>query len=171
MAAGSTLADVAPRPERRAALVLRRCVTGALAVLVVAGACGVFGVRSRSTSTSGGGYSLGVTYPQTARAGLDVPWRVTVARPGGFPSDITIAVSSDYFRMFETQGFFPDADSETNDGRFVYFTFDKPPGDRFVLEYDAYIQPAAQLGKSASVELLIAGSVVAHTKIRTWLVP
>ena len=171
MAAASTLDDVAHRPERGAALVVRRCVIGVLFLLVVAGAVGVFGVHSRSATTSSGGYRLRVTYPQTARAGLDVPWRTEIDKPGGFNSNITIAVSSDYFRMFETQGFFPNADSMTNDGQFVYFSFDKPSGDRFVLEYDAYIQPASQIGKTATVELIVGGSVVAHTKIRTWLVP
>ncbi len=142
-----------------------------LFVLVVAAAFGVFGVHSRTTSTHGGGYGLSVTYPQTARAGLDVPWRAHVHRAGGFDSAITLAVSTDYWRMFETQGFFPDADSATNDGHFVYFTFQKPQGTDFVLDYDAYIQPAAQLGKSATVKLIVHGRVVAETTLHTWLVP
>ena len=73
--------------------------------------------------------------------------------------------------MFETQGFFPDPDSATNDGSFVYLTFTKPRGDDFVLDYDAYIQPAAQVGKSAVVKLLLEDTVVARTDLRTWLVP
>ena len=57
---------------------------------------------------------------QVARSGLDVPWRARVHRDGGVNSELTLAVSSDYFRMFETQGFFPDPESATNDGQFVY---------------------------------------------------
>lgn len=153
-----------PRWGRRAGLT-------ALLVIVVAGALGVFGVHSRTTSARGGGYQLTVTYPQTARAGLDVPWRALVHHPGGFTSSLTLAVSTDYFRMFETQGFFPNADSETNDGKFVYLTFARPDGEDFVLDYDAYIQPSSQLGKSATVQLIVHGRTVATATLHTWLVP
>jgi hypothetical protein len=150
----------------------RRIATAVLAVIVVLGACGFLGVRSRTVTTSSDGYTLTVTYPQVARAGLDVPWRARVHHPGGFPQQIILAVSTDYFRMFETQGFFPDADSATNDGTFVYFTFDTQPGSEdFLVDYDAYIQPASQIGKSAMVELFVAGNLVAKTSLHTWLVP
>lgn len=164
----STLRDV-----RRDAYVgrwARRAGLTVLLLIVVAAAFGVFGVHSRTTTKRAGGYSLTVTYPQVARAGLDVPWRVHVSYPSA-PKAITIAVSSDYFRMFETQGFYPNPDSQTNDGHFVGFTFQSPPSDGMELEYDAYIQPAAQIGKSATIKVLVNGSVVVATKIRTWLVP
>jgi hypothetical protein len=135
------------------------------------GAVGLFGVHSRTVRTTSNGWTLAVTYPQAARAGLDVPWRARVSHSGGLPSKITLAVSTDYFRMFETQGFFPDPDTVTNDGRFVYFTFDTPAGDDFLVDYDAYIQPGSQLGKSATVKVIVSGQEVAHTSLRTWLVP
>jgi hypothetical protein len=149
----------------------RRLGTGVLSALVVLGAIGVFGVRSRTVATNANGYTMSVTYPQVARAGLDVPWRVQVHRAGKLPDQITVAVSADYFRMFETQGFFPDADTATSDGRLVYFTFDTTGGADFVVDYDAYIQPAAQVGKSATVELIVAGELVATVSLHTWLVP
>jgi hypothetical protein len=141
-------------------------------VVVVLGAAGFFGVRSRTTSVSSDGYTMTVTYPQSARAGLDVPWRVHVHHAGGFPAKITLAVTTAYFRIFETQGFYPDADSATNDGKFVYFDFDTQPGsDDFLVDYDAYIQPASQLGRSATVKLIIGGKVVTTASLHTWLVP
>jgi len=167
----STLRDVRPAsagPTRRWP---RRFGIAVLTALVVAGALGVFGVHSSTVSTSSDGYTLTVTYPRVARAGLDVPWRASVHHPGGLPKSFTIAISTDYFRMFETQGFYPNADSMTNDGRFVYFTFMNPQGADFVLDYDAYIQPASQLGKSATVEVIVGNEVVARTSVHTWLVP
>jgi hypothetical protein len=149
----------------------RRLGTGLLLMIVVLGAVGVFGVHSRTVTKSANGYTLSVTYPQVARAGLDVPWRVHVRRAGDLPDQITVAVSADYFRMFETQGFFPDADAATSDGGLVYFTFDTPGGQDFVVDYDAYIQPAAQVGKSATVELIVAGRLVVSVSLHTWLVP
>jgi len=165
---GSTLSDVRRDPHvgrwwRRAGLAL-------LLVIVVVGATGWLGVHSRTTTRHAGGYALRVTYPQVARAGLDTPFRVHVTYPSP-PKSITIAITSDYFRMFETQGFYPNPDTQKNDGRFVQFQFDGPPAGGMELEYDAYVQPAAQLGKSATVQVLVDGVVVVQTKIRTWLVP
>jgi hypothetical protein len=167
----STLADVARGRSSAAATWGHRVGFLLLLAVVVAGAVGVFGVHSRTALTRSNGYTLEVRYPQTARAGLDVPWRVIVHKPGGFAGPITLAVSTAYFRMFETQGFYPNADSSANDGSFVYFTFDHPHGEDFVMDYDAYIQPSAQLGKSATVRLIVGGTVEASTSIRTWLVP
>ena len=146
-------------------------ITALLFVIVVCGAVGVFGVHSRTVHTASAGYELSVTYPQSARAGLDVPFEVLARHPGGFGGELTLAISRNYFRMFESQGFFPDADSSTADEHFVYLTFTAPPGEVFTLWYDAYIQPAQQLGKSAQVKLMIDDKVVAQTSLRTWLVP
>jgi hypothetical protein len=156
-----------PAPRRAS-----RIGSTALLVVVLLGAFGVLGVHSRTASHSNNGYTLSVTYAQVARAGLDVPWRARVHRDGGVNSDITLAVSSDYFRMFETQGFYPNPDSSTNDGNYVYLRFtDLLPGRDFVLEYDAYIQPGSQIGKSGTVLLLVDGHEVARTSFHTWLVP
>jgi len=167
----STTSDVRPASAGPVPRWGRRAGIAILLLLVVLAAFGTFGVHSRTVRATGGGYSLHVTYPQTARAGLDVPWRAEVHHAGGFAHDLTLAISTDYFRMFETQGFFPDADSAGNDGRFVYLTFTKPNGDNFVLDYDAYIQPASQIGKSATVELIVQNQVVVTAHLHTWLVP
>ena len=140
-------------------------------VVVIIGALGYFGVRSRTVQTSSNGYTVQVTYPQFARAGLDVPFRVHVHHSGGFPSELTLAISDNYFRMFETQGFFPDPSNSTADGRFVYLTFSAPHGDDFVMDYDTYIQPAAQLGKPATVQVIVNHLVVVQTHLHTWLWP
>jgi hypothetical protein len=168
---GSTMRDVRAADEGPAPLWGRRIGILALAVIVVLGALGLFGVRSRTVEASAVGYTMRVTYPQTARAGLDVPWRVEIRHPGGFGAALTLAVSADYFRMFETQGFYPTPDHVGDDGSFVYMTFDNPVGDRFVLDYDAYIQPAAQIGKSATVKLIVDHVVMVQTHLETWLLP
>jgi hypothetical protein len=165
----STLRDVRRRPG--AGKWGQRIGLAILFVIVVAGAAGLFGVRSRTTTVHANGYSLTVTYPQVARSGLDVPWRARVTYPNPPPKSITIAVSSQYFEMFETQGFYPSPDTQKNDGHFVQFTYQSPPASGMTLEYDAYIQPAAQIGKRATVQVLVNGSVVAQAKIHTWLVP
>jgi hypothetical protein len=158
-------------PSGKVSKIWRRLGTVLLSVIVLAGAAGLLGVRSRTTSDDSGPWQLTVTYPQVARPGLDIPWRAQVHHAGGLPAKITLAVSTDYFRMFEEQGFYPDADSATNDGHFVYFTFTTRPGNDFMVDYDAYVQPASQIGKSAVVELLVGGSVKARVQLHTWLAP
>jgi hypothetical protein len=171
VAVDSTWSDVRPAdlgPPPRWAKRIGLCL---LLLVVIAGALGLFGVHSHTNHVNSNGYQLTVTYPQTARAGLDVPFRVGVHHAGGFDGPLTIEISNDYFRMFETQGFFPNADSMTNDGTFVSFTFTKPKSANFLFEYDAYIQPSAQLGKSATIRILVHGAMVATTSLHTWLVP
>jgi hypothetical protein len=149
----------------------RRIGVAVLFVIVVLGGLGLFGVRSRTVETSSSGYTLRVVYPQVARSGLDVPVRVEVQHAGGFGKALTVAITSDYLRMFETQGWYPTPDHVGSDGQFEYMTFDNPVGDTFVLDYDAYIQPSAQIGKSATVEVIAGHVVVAHADLKTWLLP
>lgn len=168
----SMLADVRPAQAGPPSRWLRRIALAGLLGIVVLGALGVFGVHSRSTSTTGNGYALAVTYPQSARAGLDVPLRIDVRRDRPFDGDLTLAVTADYFRMFESQGTYPDPDSSTNDGRYVYYTFSPKSGSsEFLVDFDLYIQPGSQLGKSAEVKLIVGGAQATQVSLRTWLVP
>lgn len=167
----STLHDVRPVALGPPVQKWRRIGIVLLVAVVGAGATGYLGVHSSSTSVQKSGWTLTVTYPQVARAGLDVPWRVSVQSPGDLPATITLAISTNYFRMFETQGFFPTPSAMTDDGAFAYLTFATQPGNDFVVDYDAYIQPAQQIGKSGTVELIVHGAVEAQRSFRTWLLP
>src|SRR4051812_19587507 len=141
-------------------------------VIVVAGASGWLGVRAHTEHASGGGYDLTLTYPKVARAGLDIPWELRLVHPGGFTGKITIAVSANYFDIFEFQGMHPEPSDETADGRFVYLTFEPPPtGDVFTTALDTYVQPASQIGRHATVQAIVGGEPVAEVSYSTWLVP
>jgi hypothetical protein len=149
----------------------RRLGIAVLLVVVLAGATGYLGVHRSSESIRTGGWTLTLTYPQVARAGLDVPWRVAVHSAASLPPTLTLAVSANYFRMFETQGFFPTPSAVTDNGTFVYLTFTTQPGHDFLVDYDAYIQPAQQIGTSGTVQLIVHGVVEAQQSFRTWLLP
>jgi len=113
-----------------------------------------------------------VEYAAVARAGLDVPWQVKVRRAGGFDGPVTLAVTADYFDIYEEQGLDPQPTAESSDGTYVYWTFDPPPvGDQLAVDFDAYIQPSSQLGSSGEVSVLVGNERVATTEFHTWLVP
>jgi hypothetical protein len=59
----------------------------------------------------------------------------------------------------------------TDNGTFVYLTFTTQPGHDFLVDYDAYIQPAQQIGTSGTVQLIVHGVVEAQQSFRTWLLP
>jgi hypothetical protein len=167
----STTADVRPVEQGPRPVLAKRLLVALLAVIVLAGGAGLFGVRSRESSASAAGWTVSVTYAWVARAGLDVPWQVTVHHDGGFAGPVTLAVTADYFDIFESQGLDPEPATETSDGDKLYWTFDPPPGDDLVVDFDAYIQPSSQLGASGEVAVLDGGRPVVSVPFRTWLVP
>jgi hypothetical protein len=143
----------------------------AMAAAVALALLSLLGVHSSVASAQDHGYDLSVVYPSVARAGLDTPWQVTVTHPGGFGKELTLAVTGDYFDIFETQGFHPEPAEETRDADTLYLTFTAPPGDTFVVAYDAYIQPASQRGRSATVSVVDGGTRVATVRLDTRLLP
>lgn len=167
----STLGDVRPASAGPRPLRWRRAATALLLVVVLAGAAGLLGVRTSTTSATAGGYTVSVEYAWIARAGLDVPWTVTVEHPGGFDGPVTLAVTADYFAIYEEQGLDPEPASQTADADHVYWTFDPPPGDVLTVDFDAYVQPSSQWGASGEVAVLDDGAPAVGVGFRTALVP
>ena len=156
------------------AMWIRRLMLSAMALVVAAGVVSGLGVHTSTASTQDNGYGLTVHYPAIARAGLDTEWQVVITHPGGFGRQLTLAVTGDYFNIFETQGFHPNPSQETRDGQNLYLTVTAPPGDTFVLDFDTYIQPSSQKGSSAAVSIVKNSSFttpVATVHIRTRLLP
>jgi hypothetical protein len=153
------------------ALWMRRAMLAGMALAVAADLFSLLGVHTSSVSSQRDGYTLTLHYPSVARAGLDTPWQATVTHPGGFGKQVTLAVTGDYFNIFETQGFHPNPSDETRDGTTLYLTFSAPPGDTFVVDFDAYIQPASQQGRSATLAVIDAGAPVVSVDFRTRLLP
>lgn len=167
----SVLDDVRESARTPAVARLRSAAVAALVLVVALGLTGWLGVRSDTTHAAGAGYELTLEYPKVARAGLDVPWNLTVRRAGGFTEPVVIALTSAYFDMFETQGWSPQPSAETRNGDRTYLTVDPPPGDTLVLGFDAYIQPSSQRGASGSVAISERGTDVVALDFTTRLVP
>lgn len=167
--ADSTRANVPPLPARTP--VARRIGLSVLALVVVSAGLGFLGVRSGSVTASGDGYEMRLEYATIARAGLDVPFDVTLTSAGGFDSEIVLAVTADYFDIFEHQGVSPAPDTEASEGPMVYLTFVAPKGEEFRLTYDIYIQGSSQTGASGELWLVVDDQPLLTLSFTTTLVP
>ncbi|HET8614470.1 MAG TPA: hypothetical protein VFL94_03015 [Actinomycetales bacterium] len=168
----STLGPIRSMRLAKRARYGRRLAIVALWLVVVAGAVGLLGVHARTVSTSSDGMHASLTYAGIARAGWDVPWHLVLTKDGGFSDgSITVAVSRSFFDIYETQGFHPSPDSETSDARYVYLEFAPPPGDTLVIDYDAYIQPTAQIGRRSDLKVITDGQERLSLDWHTFLFP
>jgi hypothetical protein len=167
----STLEGLESGEEGRVAVWVRRGFLVLLLCFVLAGVLGLLGVHTTTSHASEDGWTVSLRHASIARSGLDAPWEVTVTRTGGFDDDVVLAVTGDYFDIFESQGFNPEPSDETRDGSTRYLTFTEPPGETLKVSYDAYIQPASQVGRSATVSVVDAGRRVASVDFRTFLMP
>lgn len=169
---GNTLRPVRDPDDVRRASRWRMAAMVALWLVVIASAVGVLGVRSHTVHADGGGYRADFTYASIARPGWDVPWHLVVRHPGGFGDGVvTVAVSRSMFDIYETQGFHPEPDSETADGEYLYLEFAPPPGDTLTVDFDAYIQPTSQLGRTATIKVITGGQERLRLHARTLLLP
>ena len=168
---GSTIDQVESRSPNERSVWARRAFLAGLLVFVLAGLAGFLGVRTDVVTDAQQDYEVSLRHASLARAGFDVPWQVTVRHPGGFGQDLELAVTGDYFDIYETQGFAPEPSESTRDGDTLYLTFDAPEGDTFVLSYDAYIQPSSQIGRDGALSVVVDGAWVATVEFRTRLLP
>lgn len=171
-ASGTMTADGLAESSQLVALWFRRAAVLALAALVVASLLGVLGVRTEESSAHGNGYDLTLRYPAVARAGLDVEWQATVGHEGGLPKEIVLGVTADYFDLYEAQAFHPEPAESSRDEDTLYLTFTtQPDSELFVVVFDAYLQPAAQQGDTATVAVLEGETRMVSINYRTRLLP
>ncbi|MCR8691743.1 hypothetical protein NWP13_04275 [Rhodococcus pyridinivorans] len=167
----STLDDVGEVARSKSVARLRTTAAALLVLVLVAGILGFLGVRSSTATAKGGGYELDLTYPRIARAGLDVPWKVTVHREHGFDGEIVLAIDTSYFEILEMRGRLPEPSAETAGDGLAYLTFDPPPGDEFTFALDVRIQAGRQWGESGSVSVMDGAKSAVTIYFDTWLVP
>ncbi len=150
---------------------LRTLGLALLAAVIVAGAAGVLGVRTRSASaTAPDGTRLTVTYAAVSRPGLATPWDLTIERPGGFDAPIEVRTSSAYFAAFDENGLDPDPASATTDADETIWTFEPPGSDTLVVSFDARLEPGVQW-RRAGATTVVTGSERVTVRYTTWVLP
>jgi hypothetical protein len=145
-----------------------------LALVVLAGLLHLLGVKSRTVDATSpdGAITLSVHYAQIARAGLDVPFRITVERPGGFDQDVAVAVSGEYLDLFDRSSIEPQPSSATATAADVIWRFDPPAGDTLEISVDMQVQGGRHWGRTGTVAVLDdGGSALVHVDFKTWLAP
>jgi hypothetical protein len=165
--------DIAPDPRAgQKALWPRRAFLALLAIIVAAGLTGWLGVHSSTATARGPGVTLSVRYAHVARAGLDVPFELTITKPAGFDNDVVLAVSQNYLGLFNANSVEPQPSSENSNGSDAIWRFDRPEGTTFVVSVDMQVQSGQHWGRSGSVTLLDASHHrTARVTFKTWLVP
>jgi hypothetical protein len=159
--------------DRRARLA-RRVLLVLFGVVLALGATGWLGVRSGTASARGGGYTLDVTYPRITRAGHAAPLRFTVTKAGGFADGetVTIAVTLNYFSLFDENGIAPEPSSASTTESDLVWEFDTVEAAAMTVSLDTRVGPNRQSGERATVSVLDdAGQPVASVNIRTWVLP
>ena len=152
----------------------RRIFVVALVTFLALGALGVYGVRTRTASASGGGFEVEVRYAAVSRPGLATPWSMEVRRAGGFPDGLRVAVLSSYFDAFDENGLGPAPAEETTDRERTVWTFGPSAADTLVVSFDARIEPGVQLTRvKGRVEVLTgpAGTPAVTVNFSTFVMP
>ncbi|WP_256838799.1 hypothetical protein [Ornithinimicrobium faecis] len=172
MSKTSTLDGVRPVTAGPRPLLWRRVGFLTLVLVVLAGLFGFLGDRVGVVEgPAGDGQHLRLEYAATSRPGLDVPFEIRVTRPEGLDPEVTLAITGDYLRLYETQGWYPEPSEQTRDGQWVYLTFATEGQPVMVVDYDAYIQPNAVLPRSGQLAVVVDGEPVDPLSFRTFLFP
>lgn len=171
---GSTLPEDPSPGEYRREKRLRELTVLFVISVVALGAFGFLGVRTSTASNTGNGYRIEVTYATVTRGGLATPFAIEVATADGsaLPGVVTIRVSSDYLDLFDDNGMEPTPVNSFNTGDSTSWDFEVPPGESTLeVVLDARLEPAAQSGGRASVELWIESERQASTEFRSRVMP
>jgi len=169
----ATLVDARDEREVRRARDLRRLSLVAIGAVLLAGLAGLLGIRSATVSArSPDGYLLEVEHAQITRAGIAVPFHLTVRHEGGFSGPVTLSIDSDLVERFDFQNFYPNPAAETATAGRLLYEFDPPPGDVLRVSLDARTAPD-QNGSTEVYDaaLVIDGRAVAEVSFRMWVVP
>ena len=184
MSDGSTIARIANVDEASAAQVARSrralhlIVTSLLSLVMLTAVLDgldmldLFGPDEDRAHASGGGYALVVEHPSITRPALATVFRIAVTHAGGFGEEpVQIAVSRSYLESFDVNGVIPATSGETAEGRWIIWEFDPPPGDEFVVTYEARLEPGVQWSRRGEVAVMVDDEPVARTHFETKVRP
>lgn len=167
----STSPPAVPADRLRRARLIRRIALATIALFALVGALGFLGIRTRTATGGGGGYTMRLEYPWTDRSDQPIHWVLTVAHPGGFSGPVDIGITQSYLDLLDVNDIEPAPSATHSSPPFVVWTFDPPAGDVLTVSLDANIQLNAHFGAAAEVAVLEGGRIMASVHYRTWVAP
>ncbi|HSK06432.1 MAG TPA: hypothetical protein VK990_02845 [Acidimicrobiia bacterium] len=171
---GSTIPDEPPEHWNRWERRFHAASTTLVALIVLAAALGLLGVRTGTVASSGDDFVLEVTHTEMSRAGLATPWSAEISTTDGspLPETVTVGLTTSYLAMFDLNGLSPTPASSSATGEWTWWEFEVPPeqGSHHI-ELDARLEPAVQWARSGSVVLEVAGERRASVDFTTWVMP
>ena len=143
-------------------------------VLIVAAAMlGFLGLRLGNVAARSGNLEVDVRYATITRAGLPTPFTIEVSTRDGspLPDRVEVALSSDYFALFDENGLDPEPVESDADGENTYLTFEPTGGhSTLAIDFDARAQTDVHWGTDAQVTIG-AGGDEATVDFRTRVAP
>lgn len=167
----STVPDQPSLSHLRRTRVGRRLGVSAFALFLGLGLSSRLGPLERSIAASEQGYSLSVSFPAVTRPGLAASWSLEVEHSGGWSEPVVLAVTRDYFDIFDIDTMIPSPSATRVDGDRVILEFDPPEGDSLTVQLDGRVEPGIQASPEATTAIQTAVGAVAEVRYRTWLVP
>jgi hypothetical protein len=168
----STLAGLAETPRGTLGRWAQRCGISAVALLVGAGALGLFGPRTGTTDASAGDYRLHVEHAAITRAGQPAPLNLRIERAGGFSGPVQVSLCDDFFDDLDFQNWYPNPSAEMGTSRGLIYEFDSPPGPVLEVSLDARTAPG-QFGEvqDCRVAVLENDQPVVSAAFDVWVMP
>ena len=142
-----------------------------LRALVALGASSLLGIRTKTVSGHGHGYSITLQYPANERSDQPVHWILAVRRAGGFSGPVDIGITQGYLDLLDLNDIEPSPSSTHTNGPFVVWSFDPPATDVLRVSIDANVQLNAHFGSGAEVAVLEGGRPMTSVRYRTWVAP
>jgi hypothetical protein len=148
----------------------RRVVMGVIGAFVAAGAVGLLGVRTVTTTASSGNITAQVRHPGVTRPGLAAAWELRITSPDGFDEPIVVRQRFRYHNDFDFNGMEPVPASSTSDGGWIEWEWDAPATTDFVVTVDARVEPGVQWPVSTETVVEAEGERL-HLEYETWVLP
>lgn len=166
-----TAPEQVPLSRFERGLWIRRIAIGFLCLVLLVALSSYLGAQTATATSSGGGYTLTVTYPRITRPGLPIRWEFTVTHSGGFDGPVRLATTFDAVHLFDVSNTEPEASSSTATPDQLIYAFDPPPGDSLRVSMDGNTEPGMNELGDVTTSVLVDGAPVASVTYHMVVIP
>ncbi len=168
----SLLEDVVHDSDKAWRRWARSGVLAFFALVLLAAALGAFDLGTQRTAALGTA-EVGVDYPVTTRAGLDLKVIVKVSDRDGLPETLRIEIDQEYLDMFEDLLLVPEPSDQTAlRGGIVRFEYELPAGSTHArLSIEGRASDRWEPSTSGTIRLVGSDGFDVGVPVTTWRLP